>query len=165
MARDESFPFKNLPVCAFDCQAQGFITPLARRRSSCPPPSSNLDIPHPIDHATISVLDGPTKLSATALSASRVPPPPEGHQNWSSGEAHRVEIILTQQNCRRVSNYRLNRVDSQVVEYLKGGSSPTPAGKTPPHSKSMIAWYYNGVAARVHLHSPENWVSYRTSRF
>ena len=36
------FSLRNLPVCAFDCCAQGFSIPLARRTSSCPPTSPNL---------------------------------------------------------------------------------------------------------------------------
>ena len=39
---DISFSLRNVPVRAFDSRAQGFSTPLARRRSSCPPPSLNL---------------------------------------------------------------------------------------------------------------------------
>ena len=39
---ESDFPFRNLSVRAFDFRAQGFSTPLARRRSSCPPPSPNL---------------------------------------------------------------------------------------------------------------------------
>ena len=37
-----SFSLGNLPVRAFDSRAQGFSPPLARQRSSCPPPSPNL---------------------------------------------------------------------------------------------------------------------------
>ena len=36
-----SFSLRNLLVRAFDSHVQGFSTPLARRRSSCPPPSPN----------------------------------------------------------------------------------------------------------------------------
>ena len=77
-----SFPLRSLPVCAFDSRAQGFIIPLGRRRSSCPPPSSNLVLTHPIERATVRlrVLQRPTRLFATVSPASRVPPPPEGHQ-------------------------------------------------------------------------------------
>ena len=37
-----AFPFRKLPVRAFDSRAQRFSPPLARQRSSCPPPSPNL---------------------------------------------------------------------------------------------------------------------------
>ena len=47
---DISFSLRNLPVQACDSCAQGFSPPLARRRSSCPPPSSNLVRTHPIEH-------------------------------------------------------------------------------------------------------------------
>ena len=44
-----SFSLRNLPVRAFDSCAQGFSPPLARQRSSCPPPSPNLVCTHPIE--------------------------------------------------------------------------------------------------------------------
>ena len=47
---DISFSLRNLPVQACDFRAQGFSPPLARRRSSCLPPSPNLVRTHPIEH-------------------------------------------------------------------------------------------------------------------
>ena len=47
---DISFSLRNLPVQACDSPAQGFSPPLARRRSSCPPPSPNLVRTHPIEN-------------------------------------------------------------------------------------------------------------------
>ena len=47
---DISFSLRNLPVQTCDSRAQGFSPPLARRRSSCPPPSPNLVRTHPIEH-------------------------------------------------------------------------------------------------------------------
>ena len=44
-----SFSLRNLPVQACDSRAQGFSPPLARRRSSFPPPSPNLVRTHPIE--------------------------------------------------------------------------------------------------------------------
>ena len=41
---------RNLPVRAFDSRAQGSSPPMARRRSSCPPPSANLVRTHPIEN-------------------------------------------------------------------------------------------------------------------
>ena len=41
---------RNLPVQACDSRAHGFSPSLARRRSSCPPPSLNLVRTHPIEH-------------------------------------------------------------------------------------------------------------------
>ena len=49
VVRHQFFP-QNLPVQACDSRAQGFSPPLARRRSSCPPPSSNLVLTYPIEH-------------------------------------------------------------------------------------------------------------------
>ena len=40
--RSAFISLRNLPVRAFDSRAQGFSPPLARQRSSCPPPSPNL---------------------------------------------------------------------------------------------------------------------------
>ena len=47
---DISVSLRNLPVHAFDSREQGFSPPLARRRSSYPPPSPNLVRTHPIEH-------------------------------------------------------------------------------------------------------------------
>ena len=44
------FSLRNLPTRAFDFHAQGLGTPLARRRSSYPPPSPNLVRTRPIEH-------------------------------------------------------------------------------------------------------------------
>ena len=76
-----SDPFRFTPLII--AIAQGFSTPLTRRRSSCPPPSPNFVLTHPTERATVRlrVLRArPTRLSATVSLASRVPPPPEGHQ-------------------------------------------------------------------------------------
>ena len=50
VVRDRSFSLRNLPVRAFDSRAQGFSPPLARQRSSCPPPSPNLVRTHLIEN-------------------------------------------------------------------------------------------------------------------
>ena len=71
-----SFSLRNLPVRAFDSRAQGFSTPPASRRSSCPPPSP--DRTHPIEHYQ-ALCDSAPCLSRTATSR-RTP-------NWSSEEA------------------------------------------------------------------------------
>ena len=66
------------PGSRLDSRAQGFSTPVDRRRSSCPPPSPNLVLTRPIERATLrllGVLRHPTRLfSATVPPASRVPP-------------------------------------------------------------------------------------------
>ena len=49
VVRHQLFP-QNLSVQACDSRAQGFSLPLARRRSSCPPPSPNLVRTHPTEH-------------------------------------------------------------------------------------------------------------------
>ena len=49
MVRCQLF-LRNLPVHACDSRAQGFGPPLARQRSSCPPPSPNLVCTHPVEH-------------------------------------------------------------------------------------------------------------------
>ena len=94
LARGQFSP-RNLPVRAFDSRTQGFSTPLARERSSFPPPSSNLLLSRLLEHVTVRLrmLLRPTRLSATVPPASRVPPPPEGHQtgarrNGTPGKHH-----------------------------------------------------------------------------
>ena len=50
IVRHQLFPQKPPGVHAFDAREQGFSPPLARRRSSCPPPSPNLVCTQPIEH-------------------------------------------------------------------------------------------------------------------
>ena len=57
--------FKNLPVRAFEFRAQGFSPPLARRPSSCAPPSPNLVRTHPIENYQ-ALRDSPPCLSRAA---------------------------------------------------------------------------------------------------
>ena len=70
---DISYPLRNLPVRAFDSRAQRFSTLLARRRSSCPPPSPSLVRAHPIGRYQA--------LRDSAPCLSRAATPPEGHQS------------------------------------------------------------------------------------
>ena len=58
---------RTLPVRAFDSRAQGFSPPLARQRSSCPPPSPNLVRTHP-------VIELPGSQSAPCLSHAATRP-------------------------------------------------------------------------------------------
>ena len=89
VVRDQ-LPLSSPPIGAFDSRARGLSIPLARRRSSCPPPSSNLEFTHPIERPMIRsrMLPPPTRLSAKAphTCVSRVPPPSEGHRigAWKS---------------------------------------------------------------------------------
>ena len=62
---DISFSLRNLPVRACGSRAQGFSRPLARRRSSCRPPSPNLVRTHPIEHYQ-ALCDSAPCLSRTA---------------------------------------------------------------------------------------------------
>ena len=91
---------------------------------------------YPIERASIRLraLLRPTRLFATTVPpASRVPPPPQGHQigarKWHT---YLVNTILNQPNLRRVSTDRMNCEDSQLVASLEGEPSPTTAGKTDP---------------------------------
>ena len=118
---------QNLQVRSFDFRAQGFSTPLARWRSRYHLSSVNLVLTHPTIHATtrLRVLLLPTRLSATVSPASRVPPPPKGHQ-----------IGARKRRC--VSTGRLNRRGSQLAATIEDVSSPTPTGKTLLHSYPKI---------------------------
>ena len=80
MTRDQLSP-QTLLNSVFDSRAQGFSTPLARWRSSCPLPSQNLAFTHPIERVTVHlrVLPRPRRLSTiTVPPVFRVPPAPEG---------------------------------------------------------------------------------------
>ena len=72
-----SFSLRNPPVRTFDFRSQGFSSPLTRRRSSYPPPSPNLVLTHPVEHATVRLRV--LRLSAT-MPPAHVQLPPEGHQ-------------------------------------------------------------------------------------
>ena len=121
-----SFSLKNLPVRAFDSRAQGFSTPLARRRSSCPPSSPNLVRTHPIERYRA--------LSDSAPCLSRAATPPEGPQTGARKRRAPRNNILILPYRRRVSTNRLNREGSQLAASLEGELGPTPAGKTLPDS-------------------------------
>ena len=119
---------RNLAVRAFDFRAQGFSPPLARRRSSCPPPSPNLVRTHPIEHYYQALRDSAPLLSRAAR-------PPEGHQIGARKRRASGNTTLSQPYRRRVSTDRLNRKEgSQLASSLEGNPGPTPAGKTLPHS-------------------------------
>ena len=71
----------------------------------------------------------------TALPASRVPPPPEGHQLRTRKMRAPGNTILNQPQYRRpVSADRLNREGSRLATSLEGEARPTPAENTLPHS-------------------------------
>ena len=116
----------NLPVHSFDSRAQEFSTPLARRRSSCPPPSPNLVRTHPIEPYE-ALRDGDPCLS-------RATTPPEGHKIGAWTRCAPGNTIHSQPNRRRISADRLNLEGSQMAVSLEGKPGPTPAGKTLPHS-------------------------------
>ena len=80
----------NSPVRAFDSRAQGLSTPLARRRSSYPPPTPNLVFIHPTEGTSVhryacACAAEPYHLPGFSRQmspiASIVPPPPQGRQN------------------------------------------------------------------------------------
>ena len=113
------------PGSRLDSRAQGFSTPLARQRSSCPPPSSNLVRTHPIESYQA--------LRDSAPCLSRAGTPPEGDQIGAQKRRIPGNTILSQPYRRRVSTDRLNREGSQLAASLEGEPGPTPAGKTLSH--------------------------------
>ena len=124
---DISFSLRNLPVRAFDSRTQGLSTPLARRRSSCPPPLPNLVCTHLIERYKA--------LRDSVPCLSRAATPPEGHQIGARNRRAPGNTILSQPYRRRVSTDRLNREGcSQLAASFEGEPSPTPAGKTLPPS-------------------------------
>ena len=60
--------------------------------------------------------------------------PPEGHQIGARKRCTPGNAILSQPYRGRVSTDRLNREGSQLAASLEGEPSPTPTGKTHPHS-------------------------------
>ena len=84
LLREQFFPPKNLPVCDFDSRTQDSSTPwLVDDRAALRPRQiicllARYIVPR---YVFLGVLQSPTRLSTTTvLPASRVPPPPEGHQ-------------------------------------------------------------------------------------
>ena len=73
------------------------------------------------------------------ISASRLPPPPEGHQIGTQRRRAPGNTILNQPYRRRVPTDRLSREDSQLAASLEGNPGPTPAGKT---SKRVVGGVY-----------------------
>ena len=121
-----SFSLRNLPVRAFDSCAQGFSTPLARRRSSYLPTSPNLVRTHPIER--YQALRNSTPCLSSVTTSRKAP-------NWRLEEARTSGIpSSTNHTAGRVSTDRLNREDSQLAASLEGEPGHTPAGKTLPHS-------------------------------
>ena len=115
------------PVEASDFRAQGFSPPLARQRSSCPPPSPNLVRTHPIEYYQT--------LRDSAPCLSRAATLPKGTKlGLGKRRVPGNTIILSQPYRRHVSTDRLNRKGSQLAASLEGEPGPTPAGKTLPHS-------------------------------
>ena len=121
-----SFSLRNLTVRAFASRAQGFSPPLARQRSSCPPPSPNLVRTHLIENYQT--------LRDSAPCLSRAATLPKAIKLELGRGAHTPEnTTLSQPYCRRVSTDRPNREGSQLAASLEGEPGPTPAGKTLPH--------------------------------
>ena len=115
-----------------------------RTRLQHSPSSSTIELPPALaesgaylyDRAAkvrLRILRCPTAFRNSALCLSRATIS-RAALNWSSEEAHLAKTIPNQRNRRRVSTYWLNREDSQSAVFREGDYSPTPAGKTLPHS-------------------------------
>ena len=84
-----AFPSKNLPVRAFDSRAQGFTPPLARQRSSCPPPSPNLVRTHLIENYQVLRDSAPClSRAATVPKATKLELGRGAHLNTPSSANH-----------------------------------------------------------------------------
>ena len=118
VVRHQLFPQKP-PGSRLRFSRTGVSPPLARRRSSFPPPSAKLVR---------------TRLSATVLLASRVPPPSRRAPTGARKRRTPRNAILSQPYRSRVSADRLKREGSQLAASLEREPGPTPAGKTLPHS-------------------------------
>ena len=118
VVRNQPSFHKTLPVLAFDSRAQGFNTPLSRRRSIYPPSSPNLVPTYPAVHAAtrLRVLRHPIRLSTTVI----IPSLPLACHTLSKdtilgfGRDAPGETVLTQPRCHRLATNRLSWVDSPV---------------------------------------------------
>ena len=105
VVRHSFFSLRNLPVRAFFySRAQGFSPPLARRRSSCPPPAPILVCTHPRERYQ-ALRDSLPCLSRAATLL-------EGHQIGARKKRAPGNTILSQPYRRPVSTDRLNREGS-----------------------------------------------------
>ena len=93
---------------------------MARRRSSCPPPSPNLVRTHPIEYSQA--------LRHSALCLSRSVTLSKGIKLELGRSAHLGPPSSANHICRRVSTDRPNRKGSQLAASLEGEPGPTPAG-------------------------------------
>ena len=156
VVRDQLSPQKP-PVSAFASRAQGFSTPLAHRRSTCPPPAPNLVLCHPIERGTVrlrvlrrcvccDVRPGFPRQCPLPLACHHLPKGTKSELGKGApGENH-----PNQPNRRRVSMDRLNPVDNQLITSFEGESSLVPAIKVLPHSRLdspvlLTTEFYAGV--------------------
>ena len=118
---------RNLPVRAFDSRAQGFSPPLARQRSSCPPPSPNLVRTHLIEnHQALRDIAPCLSRAATLPKATKLELGRGAHLKTPSSANHTAAARLKRQvGSRRQPVGCISR---------EGEPGPTPAGKTLPHS-------------------------------
>ena len=132
-----SFFLRNLPVHAFDSRAKGFSPPLARRRSSCPPPSLNLVRTHPIEHYQ-ALCDSAPCLSHAAI-------PPERHQIGARKRRAPGNTILSQPYRRRVSTDRLIAKAASWLHLLRVSPALHHPPERLPHSivkPTLICRYF-----------------------
>ena len=119
---------------AFDSRAQGFSPPLARRRSSCPPPSPNLVRTYPIEHYQA--------LCDSASCLSRAATLPKGTKSEFGRGAHLG--TPSSANHTAAASQQTGRI-ANAASWLHISSEcdpgPTPAGKTLPHSYVKLPRY------------------------
>ena len=105
---------------------RGPASPLARRRSSCPPPSPNLVRTHPIEHYQA--------LRDSAPCLSRAATLPKGTKLELVRGVHLGTPSSAQPYRRRVSTDRLNREGSQLAASFEGEPGPTSDRRILPYS-------------------------------
>ena len=125
VVRDQLFPQKS-PVSRFRFSRTG-VQPS--------PGSSTVELPSAFAESGAYPLNrelpGSPRQCSLSLACRH---PPEGHQIGSRKRSTRENTILSQPCCGRVSTDRPNCEGSQFAASLEGEPSPTPAGKTLPHS-------------------------------
>ena len=109
-----SFSLRNLPVRAFDSRVQGISPPLARQRSSCPPPSPNLVRTHLIENYQALRDSGPCLFTnigaASAWSSVRT-----GNRTYAVPTRWSFLVLCTLTNQKNIA---LRRGDTKMVFWL-----------------------------------------------
>ena len=154
---DISFSLRNLPVRAFDSRAQGFSPPLARQRSSCPPPSPNLVRTHLIENYQ-ALRDSAPCLSraATLPKATKLELGRGAHLKTPSSANHTAAASQpTGRIAKAVSWLHLSRVSPSLHPPERPSHTYTPKPHFGGRGREVIT--FDPVAPVVQLVTSKPW--------